>query len=243
MKATYKPDFTEIQKYIITKLITNPELKYSEILDASFESDLFNYHLQQLVMKGIVVKKESIYSLSEKGMKITANMDVQGNIIPLFRVSVALITLSKIDNRDMILLQKRLRQPYLNDITSIAGKVHQGELIENAASRKLKEESGLIATYRLIGIHRKMRYSVKQELLEDIIFHICVTNETKGQLILKNEYGENFWDTIDSAIEYESKNKGASDIDIDILKKVQNSKILDIPFFYIEDKMVIKEFN
>ncbi|MBI2356465.1 NUDIX domain-containing protein [Candidatus Dojkabacteria bacterium] len=243
MKATYAPVFTEVQIDILTRLIRNKRLKYSELKDEKVENDLFNYHLQHLVKKGLILKEESSYELSVKGKKVIANMDVLGNIRDLFRVSVALIVTRDNSGVFEILLQKRNRQPYLGDITSIAGKVLIGEKYEESAKRKLFEEAGLSGDFNLLGVKRAMRYNEKDEILEDILFHICYCHNPSGKLIEENEFGANFWGTFDEAIKAEKSNTGGSKSEVEILELIQKQKgISDLPFFYYQEKSIIKDY-
>lgn len=245
MKESYKPDLTEIQRLILTKLISKESMRYSEImvLGIDVENDLFNYHLQQLVKKGLLTKEGSSYSLTTVGKKLTAHMDALGNIKDLFRVSVALVVTRDSENGLEILLQKRKRQPYFGDITSIAGKVHYGEKFEDTAKRKLIEEAGLIGSFTLLGVKRAMRYNIEKVLVEDILFHICYCNNPRGKLIGDNEFGVNYWASFDEAIKAEINNLGGSKAEVEILKAIRNnSGIEGLELFYYQEESTVKKY-
>ena len=72
----------------------------------------------------------------------------------------------------------------------MGGVVRKGESIEDAATRKLKVETGLQANFKLVGIQRREMY-VKNELFSDVIFPICYSDEFEGELIGDSEYGHN----------------------------------------------------
>jgi ADP-ribose pyrophosphatase YjhB (NUDIX family)/predicted transcriptional regulator len=226
----------ETQLLILTKLATSKGLRYSEIKPEGVENDLFNYHLQYLVKRGWVEKQDDKYAITQDGKRYAANMDARGVIQNLFKASVALYIFAG----DKILLQRRTRHPFFGDVTSIAGKIHLGERAEDAAARKLAEEAGLTANFRLYGVHRKTRRDSNNEVIEDTIYHICGTHKIlSGELVSKNEFGENFWDTIGNAKKYAKTNLDYSLSDSKILDWVyqKTSKI-----FYIHDDFKIQNY-
>ena len=182
--------FSPIQNRIISKLKNAASLRYSELWPEKVPNDLFNYHLQFLVKKGFVDKDGEGYSLSEAGIKHVADynpaMDESGTA-NLFKVNV-LTVLSRIqDKKIQILNQIRKSNPSYGKVGVMGGVVRKGESIEDAASRKLKAETGLAATFKLIGIQRRVMY-VKGELFSDVIFPICYSDEYEGELIEDSEW-------------------------------------------------------
>ena len=49
----------DVQKKILIKLLSSDQLKYSKIKPNNIANDLFNYHLQFLLKKGLIKKTES----------------------------------------------------------------------------------------------------------------------------------------------------------------------------------------
>lgn len=196
------------------------------------ESDKFNYHLKYLIGKGLVDKKDNLYGLTVEGRKYVANLDALGNIRETFKVSVALYVV----HNGKLLLQKRLRHPFYGDVTSVAGKILPGEKAEEAASRKLLEETGLSASFKLLGINRKIRKNNDGEVLEDTFYHVYMAKDPKGKLQPKNLFGENFWASFDEALVYATKNIDGCIYDSEIIKIIQKP---DSQLFYFQGETII----
>lgn len=226
-----------IQKEILTKLMHNPEgLRYSYIMLKNVENDLFNYHLQQLVKRGFIRKESNGYLLNEKGNLFVSNLTAEGKHQELFKVSVALVVTR--NNKEM-LLQKRLRSPFYGDVTGIAGKVRKGEMVLNAAKRKLFIESGLKSEFRFIGILRKIKRNRLKEILEDTFYYYCYAESPTGKLIESNEYGENFWGSFEEALEFNKSNVDSGEMDEKVLKSILNG---DYDYFFLEQDLIVKDY-
>lgn len=182
-----------------------------------------------------VEKNGNVYTLTIEGKKFVANMDLLGNLKQTFKVSVVLYVV----NGAKILAQKRLRHPFFGDITSVAGKVLPGEKIEAAASRKLKEETGLVGSFKLLGVHRKIRKTKQGEVIEDTFYNVCVCRRPEGELEEKNMFGENFWVEFGQMIEWEKKNADTGKTDIEIIERIRDN---NDELFYFEEETVVERY-
>ena len=229
--------FSPIQNHIVSRLKNAKMLRYSELQQKGVPNDLFNYHLQFLVKKGYLNRSDDGYSLSGLGVKHVADFNPatdDSGTANLFKVNV-LTVVSRIHNKKIqILNQIRKSNPSYGKVGVMGGVVRKGESVEDAATRKLKVETGLEAVFKLIGIERRTMY-VKGELFSDVIFPIAYSDECFGELLEDTEYGHNMWVDIDEAI----KNESAEFDSIVSLKKVlqdiKNDSILEMPFFYVEN--------
>jgi 8-oxo-dGTP pyrophosphatase MutT (NUDIX family) len=229
--------FSPIQNNIVSRLKNAKMLRYSELQQKGVPNDLFNYHLQFLVKKGYLNRADDGYSLSELGVKHVADFNPatdDSGTANLFKINV-LTVVSRIHNKKIqILNQIRKSNPSYGKVGVMGGVVRKGESTEDAATRKLKIETGLEATFKLVGTQRRIMY-VKGELFSDVIFPIAYSDECFGDLLEDTEYGHNMWVDIDEAI----KNESAEFDSIVSLRKVLNSvkdgSILKMPFFYDED--------
>lgn len=234
-----KVEIHPIQRGILVSLMQHSgALNYGRLLPPSmkFESDKFNYHLQFLVKEGLVDRVEEGYKLTTEGLKEVSQFTATGQQEQKLKVSVALVVLRTNGDRQEILLQRRLRHPFYGDINSIAGKIRPGESIVAAAERKLKEESGLDATFQFVGVLRKCRLNENQEILEDTLYHYCVAHAPTGELIGLNEYGENYWVPIAEAADIMSKNYDDGLEDRKVFSNLMNG---NNEFFYIEQRRVV----
>lgn len=222
---------SKIQKQILSKLLKTNGLRYRDAHPQFVENDLYNYHLQFLVNKKYINKRNDRYYLSEKGKQFVQQMDVQGEIKEYFKFSVLLYAVKINKGKKEILLQKRLRHPYYGDIGTISGKVHVGEKVEVAAKRKMLEEAGLEAKFKLIGLIRKIRRDKRSNIIEDTLYHVCYCETPSGKLIKKNKSGENFWCDFKDAVNYQKKNITASKKSEEIFKRIQRGEV-DLFYFY-----------
>ncbi|MEK7645291.1 MAG: NUDIX hydrolase [Patescibacteria group bacterium] len=233
------PALSPIQNHILTKLKNAKLLRYSELAPEKIPNDLFNYHLQFLVKKGLVERSDDGYSLAQSGIKHVADphlVDEQEKIASLFKVNVITIVSRVRDGKLEILNQLRQSHPSFGKIGVMGGIVRKAEPVEKAAARKLKTETGLDADFRIVGIQRRMLY-VKDELFSDVFFPIAYASSHSGELI-DTEFGKNMWVPIDQAIQNESAEFDSLKAIAKVLVAISNSKIDSLPFFYEEDEQV-----
>lgn len=201
--------------------MTGNSFRFKDFNSLDLNSDLLNYHLKHLIEKRYIEKKESIYRLTEKGVKFISSMGLEGNIYQLFKVSIVVYLF----NNDKLLTQIRKRKPFLNTLSTISGKVLWGETYEEASKRKLIEESGLKSNLKYVGTIRKTRKNAQNVVLEDTIYNICVGYEYEGSLIEENEYGINKWIDIDNAMIEFKKNPDFGNNDFEILNRLRNKEL------------------
>lgn len=234
--AATKP-FSPIQNYIISKLKNAERLRYSEIQPKDIPNDLFNYHLQFLVKRGYVARTDDGYALAEAGIKHVADPDVateEEKIASTFKINVITIV-SRIRGKKLeILNQIRKSHPSFGKIGIMGGIVRKGELLEAAAKRKLKVETGLVADFRIVGIERRMMY-LEGKLFSDVVFPIAYTNSYSGDLQIDTEFGHNMWVSVDDAIRNESADFDTIRKIPDVLRAIKSSTIGQLPFFYEEN--------
>lgn len=229
------PSFSPIQNYILSKLKNAKTLRYSEMQPLKVPNDLFNYHLQFLVSKGFVDKKVNGYSLATKGISYVADPFPTSNAITsLFKLNVITIVSRIRDGKTEILNQIRKSNPSYGKIGIPGGVVLKGELIEPAARRKLKQETGLDAKFKLLGCERRIMYQ-QNELFSDILFPIAYASSYSGELIPDTEFGHNMWVSIDTAIKNESSEFDSIKSIVKVLKAIKSKKITKIPLFFSEE--------
>jgi 8-oxo-dGTP pyrophosphatase MutT (NUDIX family) len=264
--------FSAIQNHILSKLKNAKSLRYSELqpvkgdpVCADFKSgkvpnDLFNYHLQFLVKKGFLEKisgekggkkgdADAGYTLSKIGLKYVADPFLPSDkpeITSLFKVNVLTVVSRKIGGRIQILNQLRTSQPSYGKIGVPGGVVRKTEFIEEAASRKLKIETGLEAQFRLVGMQRRIMYK-DGELFSDVYFPIAYAHDDgsgkpgtgiTGELV-DTEYGKNMWVDIDEAIANEERDSYDSLEKLPtILRAIRDGSIDTMPFLFDENVRV-----
>jgi len=228
-------NLSPIQNHILSKLKNAEFLRYSELQPEKVPNDLFNYHLQHLVKKEFIEKSDSGYSLSIKGIKHVADpYPTNDAITSLFKINVITILSRVVDGKIEILNQVRKSNPSYGKVGVMGGVVLKGELIEPAATRKLKQETGLEAKFKLVGSERRIMYK-NVELFSDLVFPIAYANEYSGDLVVDSDFGHNMWVSIDEAIKNESaKFDSIRSINI-VLNAIKNGTIDTLSFFFNEE--------
>jgi ADP-ribose pyrophosphatase YjhB (NUDIX family) len=229
--------FSPIQNRIVSRLKNAKMLRYSELQQAGVPNDLFNYHLQFLVKKGFIDRFDDGYSLSESGVKHVADFNPatdDSGTVNLFKINVLTVLSRFHEGKLQVLNQLRKSNPSYGKVGVMGGVVRKGESIEDAATRKLKAETGLDAAFKLVGIQRRVMY-VKGELFSDVIFPIAYSDEYEGELLEDTEYGHNMWVDIDEAIKNESAEFDSIVSLKKVLKAIKDGSVFKQPFFYEED--------
>lgn len=230
--------FSPIQNNILSKLKNAKSLRYSELMpEYKVQNDLFNYHLQFLVKKGFVDKLDDSegYSLSEIGIKHVADPILSDSkvITSLFKSNVITIVSRVVDGKIEILNQLRKSNPSYGKVGVMGGVIWKGENTLIAASRKLKQETGLEAEFKLLGIERRIMY-VKDELFSDLFFPIAYSSQVTGGELISTEFGENMWVSIDQAIQNESNPFDSISMITTVLKAIKAGTVEGLPFLYEE---------
>lgn len=229
--------YSSIQNRILTQLKNAKELRYSDLKPQKIPNDLFNYHLQHLVKKGLLIRSSKGYSLSPQGIKHVADPHVSNQdivVTSLFKSNVITIVSRIKHGKIEILNQLRKSHPSYGKVGVMGGIIRKGEPTEAAATRKLKVETGLDAEFKLIGIERRIMYE-DNELFSDVYFPILYTDVYTGTLIEQTEYGDNMWVSLTQAIKNETKDSYDSIESIaTVLRSIKAGTIKKKPFFYKE---------
>lgn len=227
-------DFSPIQNNILSQLKNAKSLRYSELKPGKVPNDLFNYHLQYLVKKDFITKLEDGYSLSVKGIKHVADPYPENNAITsLFKINVITIVSRVINGQVEILNQIRKSHPSYGKVGVMGGVVLKGELVAPAATRKLKQETGLEAEFKMVGCERRIIYK-SGELFSDLMFLIAYADSCAGELIVDSNFGHNLWVPIDEAIKNEMAEFDFIKSIATTLLAIKADTIKSLPFFFEE---------
>lgn len=111
----------KFQKYIIEQLIYQKAARFSELRPPRVNTNLFTYHLNNLVKRQMVTKTQGGYTLSPLGMLYVDTAALEAKRL---QVHPKIITMLVIQNSDGdVLLEKRTKQPYIDTWTLPYGKV------------------------------------------------------------------------------------------------------------------------
>lgn len=165
------PPTHHIQKYIVGILMFQKLARFRDLRPPGTDTNLFSYHLKLLIKQNMIVKLDSGYSLSQKGMTYVDRVSSAKLVV---RSQPKVITMLVVQNSDGdILLQKRTKQPYIDTWTLPYGKVHIDDTtIMHAAQREASEKLGLSDQQLIHAGDCYIRVVTPPEILSSTLAHI-----------------------------------------------------------------------
>jgi len=220
-----------VQNYIISCLKNAKTLRYRDLRPEDTANDLFNYHLKMLIGRQLVEKTRDGYRLSDEGHKYVADIyHTSDQANRLFKVNVITIV-SRIERGEIqILTQLRRSQPSYGHVGVMGGTIMKGESFVEGACRKLRQESGLSAYFRVVGLERRQLIKSNQ-LFSDVLFPICYADNSTGILEKETEFGHNYWEDIDQAILNDTRSFDSIQAIPRVLRAVKEGTIDSLSFF------------
>jgi len=179
----------EIELHILKQLMYNKDLSYNKILDKKFPSNKFNYYLKKYVKEGIIKKNEEKYNLTSEGTQLLSTLD--GITLKKKKHPIICCFILGVDG-DKILVNKRLKQPFLDYVGIPGGKLDFGNNLIEQAKEEFLDETGLSGDLELKVISNFVTYEGKNIAHHVIGFTYIATNIT-GKLKEKHREGENFF--------------------------------------------------
>lgn len=139
------------------------------------------------------------------------------------RINVELdIPLAIIQNNDLLLFQRRNKEPYKNLLGLLGGKKREREDLATALKREILEESGLeVISLKLLGIVREKHHD--NDHIYNFNLHIFHVN-CLGTLIHNKEEGKVIWTSVK---EFKSFKKDFIPSDWLIVKNFLNKSFKD----------------
>lgn len=134
---------------ILLKLAYNDRLTFSELWDRKITSNRFSYHLKELQKDGLIKKTDEVYTITPKGEKLIAYLSEKGYRAKEQPILGAIIIVQK---GNKILYSFRKKEPFKGYYGEPHGRISLGEGVEQAASRILKERTGLEGRLELKGL-------------------------------------------------------------------------------------------
>lgn len=197
------------QTSILRELLFHPAAGYAKLQQPTgLSSDHFNFHIGRLVEPGLVEKvTRGIYRLTSKGKEYSNRLDTDNNTVERQPKVAVLIGLTREYNgQTEYLFQQRLKNPYYGFWGLPSGKVRWGETLVEAAAREAREETGLVATFRIMGVyHEHVHPDENSEIIEDKLFFIARSEHIEGQLVADFEGGHNEWRTVADVMHEDKK--------------------------------------
>lgn len=131
-----------IQQHILDILRRSEYVRFRDMRPPGVDSNLYSYHLKQLMAHKFVTKTEHGYSLSVRGV---AYIDkVSPGTQKLRQQSKIMVMVLIMDERGEVLVRRKTSQPMINKLTFVTGMLHMDDLsLEQSALRKVQQQAGL----------------------------------------------------------------------------------------------------
>lgn len=184
----------ELQKNILGRFIDQPICRYRDMKPKAIDGNLFTYHLGQLIKRGYIKKAETGYSLTESGLSYIDSLS-RDNFLPRIQPKIVSLIACRNDQGEWLLYQRH-RQPFYNLIGFPYGKIHIGETVHQAATRELREKTGIQAELSHVG-DAYITTTKNDQVFTQMFCHIFIGQQPKGSLIEHSEIGKSFWKSID----------------------------------------------
>jgi 8-oxo-dGTP pyrophosphatase MutT (NUDIX family) len=202
-------DVHPIQANILRELLFVTKGSFGELNKNKVGTDLFSFHLKQLIGWGLVEKKDGKYSLSTRGKEFANRFDTDKvEVEKQGKVAVLIVVTRDGQNGKEYLIQQRRKQPSFGYWGFITGKIRWGETILEGATRELMEETDLRASLKICGVKHKMDYDQNGKILEDKYFWVIAATEVVGEMMEEFEGGRNAWMTREEIINLDKQFDG-----------------------------------
>lgn len=185
---------SSIEENILKKFLYNEKLRYNEIWDKKLcSSSKFDYYLKKLISDKVIEKKEEFYILTSAGLDFISKIDgisLKNKEKP-FVCSFVVFR----NEEGKVLLQKRLKQPYINYYNIPGGKVDLGESSKQCAIREIEEETGLKCLNSKLKVIAEIitNNNISKETENHLIGYFYFCDKFEGKLLEKAREGENEW--------------------------------------------------
>ena len=131
-----------IQKHILGVLLHQKCTRFRDLRPPRVDTNLFTYHLKLLQKSGFVQKTDEGYTLGPRGLEYVDRVNENKLFV---RTQPKIVTMLVIQNSNGdVLLQRRLKQPYIDTWTLPYGKLHiEDTSLRDAAIREAHEKLGV----------------------------------------------------------------------------------------------------
>jgi len=161
---------------ILNLFLFNEKLKFSEIeTNLKIRSNKLAYQIKELVKKGVLVKNNDFYSLSETSEYLIPYLSEKKSPIP--------VILIKIGEKNCFFLHKREKRPFQGKLSLPGGRILVGESLKQATERIMREKFGLNAKFSEIN-SISLEHVKKNGKVIHSFFLFLVSAETKDKIDL-----------------------------------------------------------
>lgn len=180
-----------IQRDILKRLVKKESCRFSDLKDKTIESNLFMYHLRQLIRAKLVQKVDDGYSLTSAGKHYADRSNLPSMRLRLQPKQITILVVRAGDDEYILLKRKHL--PYLDYVGFPSGKIHYGETLQQAAKRELTEKTGLDNVALTLRGNILMRFKDEQnEIVSHISGYVFTGQADINTLMFKSEFFDSY---------------------------------------------------
>lgn len=212
-----------IKRDIIRHLLTVPSARYAQLRPKNLESNLFMYHLKQLMKDGIVEKTEDgSYTLTSYGLQMSDRISLESLKLRIQPKLITILVVQKPNGEHLLI--ERTHQPFLNFKGFPSGKIHYGESLQDAATRELSEKTGLTGIDLSLRGTYIMRYHKDDKIINHIIGYVFTGSApASAKTNIANEMFNSFWGD-ESVLYAKTSFKGHKEI-IELIKNTNKDQL------------------
>lgn len=147
--------------------------RFRDLRPPRVDSNAFSYHLTTLTKQNLVIKTEYGYTLTTLGLAYVdglSSSDTKPRLQPQIRTMIVLI-----NEFGEAIVQRKERQPFINQLTFPSGKLHMSDkTINEAAVREVHEKTGLhVANLDHVG-DCYMAITMNNEIVMNALMHVFI---------------------------------------------------------------------
>ena len=167
-----------MKEKILKAFLYNNKLKFNEIEKiVKSRSNKLAYHIKNLVNKGILIKNNQTYKLSETSETIIPYLKDKQAILPIILIAIT--------HKNKIFLIKRQKRPYKDKLSLPGGRILLGETIPQATQRIMKEKYNIKIKLTKINSISLEHVKKNSKILHSFLL-ILITATTKQKIVYTN---------------------------------------------------------
>jgi len=183
-----------IERHIMSLLARLPSARFAQMRPAGVESNLYAYHLKNLIKNGYISREEKTYTLTPKGMQYIDRFSMRNaKIVKQSKITAGTIVKNELGE---ILLTKRNKHPFFGFYSLPLSKTYIDEhTIVESAERIAKEYLGVeLRELKHVG-DCYVRTTIDGVEISNILSHIFYKDVKKRELEAKREaiWNEYLW--------------------------------------------------
>lgn len=152
-----------IQREIIDRLMRAESVRFKDLKPLGMESNIFMYHLKQLIKQNLVTKIEGGYTLAPFGLSYVDNLNTTEKKLQSQPKIIAIAAIRT--QTGQWLMAERKIQPFIRKYMLISGRQHLGETAQEHSIREVQEKLGITVAPMYRGQAETLLYDVPSKTL------------------------------------------------------------------------------